>query len=80
MSICTGCPHKQGENNKCTFTGACVVKTYNLFQDTSSAFRASAVVVPANVVAPVAAAKTAFNQFQRGNGCILAEEVNSHVR
>lgn len=80
MSFCNKCPYVGQEEGQCTFTGSCIIRNYNL-HDTSSAFRASAVVVtPAKVVAEKTAAGTYFNQFQRGNGCILSEEVSSRTR
>ncbi len=88
MADCMGmrCAHMDEKSGKCTFSGVCIVKQYNL-NDLSSLNRVLNVKTE-NVVEPAVAESVAetvaFNPFQRGNGCMLAgythDEIWSHVR
>ncbi len=88
-SVCDMCAHLGKEGGKpCTFSGNCIVNTYNL-HGTGSLERFIAPVTeeitPAEVVvediapAEVTPTEVAFNPFQRGNGCLL-ENMNVHTR
>ncbi len=81
MSVCDMCAHF-GKNHKkqCTFSGNCIVNTYNLHGtgslDSFMNPKVEDVVVEEEAVAEVeeaVATETYFNPFQRGNGCMLAD-------
>ena len=86
MATCMGnlCPHLDDKSGKCTFSGTCMVKKYNLSDEAIISFlqkSAPNVVAAAPVVAE---SEIVFNPFQRGNGCMLAgytrEEIFAHTR
>ncbi len=82
MSVCDICAHcDKLQGRKCTFSGNCVVNTYNLRGNgtleafinpkteefyTEEAVAADDVVIDSN-----------FNPFQRGNGCMLADLIKT---
>jgi hypothetical protein len=78
------CAHLGKEAGKpCTFSGNCIVNTYNLhgmgsfekfMTPVSQEVKAEEIVTEEIVPAVVA-----FNPFQRGNGCLL-EDMNVHTR
>lgn len=83
-SVCDMCAHLGKEGSKpCTFSGNCIVNTYNLHgAGLYNKFMAPKVeeVTPEEVVAEEITPVTVnFNPFQRGNGCLL-EDVNVHTR
>lgn len=80
MLVCDLCPHcGTHQDKKCTFSGNCIVNTYNLHgTGTLEAFmnpKVEEVVeepVAAEVVEEVVVNPN-FNPFQRGNGCMMAD-------
>ena len=86
-SVCDMCAHLgKAEGKACTFSGNCIVNTYNLHG--ASSFEKFMAPVAEEVVTEEAAVKVAtvaekaqsvFNPFQRGNGCLL-EMVSQHTR
>ena len=82
--VCDMCAHLGKEADKpCTFSGNCIVNTYNLhgmgsfekfMTPVSQEVKAEEVVTE-----EIAPAAVAFNPFQRGNGCLL-EDMNVHTR
>lgn len=87
--VCDMCAHLGKEAGKpCTFSGNCIVNTYNLhgmgsfekfMTPVSQEVEAEEVVTEEIAPAEVAPAAVAFNPFQRGNGCLL-EDMNVHTR
>ncbi len=78
MSVCDMCAHcGVHQDRKCTFSGKCIVNTYNLHGTGSlDAFMNPKVEeTPEVVVADVVETVSNFNPFQRGNGCMLADSV-----
>ncbi len=79
MANCMGmnCAHMDEKSGKCTFSGNCIVRQYNLND------MAPLGVAPATRV-DVSRDTVAFNPFQRGNGCMLAgytyDEIWAHTR
>ena len=84
MAICMGeyCAHMDENSGKCTFSGNCIVRRYNLGNfATVTAAKESEV----SAVETVSGAEPCvFNPFQRGNGCMLAgythDEIWAHTR
>lgn len=77
MSFCDMCAHfGKNQHKQCTFTGNCIVETYNL-RGTDIVDNFINQKVGEVVDAPVVAADASFNPFQRGNGCMLADTVKT---
>lgn len=74
MSVCDMCAHF-GKNHKkqCTFSGNCIVNTYNLHGTGSLDSFMNPKVEDVVVEEEAVATETYFNPFQRGNGCMLAD-------
>lgn len=83
MANCMGknCTHMDEKSGKCTFTGTCIVKQYNLNDPESLNMFLNPTAKPASQMPKE---NKAFNPFQRGNGCMLAgyahDEILSHKR
>lgn len=85
MSVCDMCAH-YGKNQEkpCTFSGHCIVNTYNLHgTGTLEAFvnpKVEEVVEEAPVeTTEEVVVNPNFNPFQRGNGCMLTDIVSDKV-
>ncbi len=84
MSVCDMCAfcNIHQKDRKCTFSGICIVNTYNLHgTGTLEAFvnpKVEEVAEEATVEAKEEiVVDPNFNPFQRGNGCMLSELVKT---
>lgn len=86
MSVCDMCTfcniHEKNKDRKCTFSGNCIVNTYNLHgTGTLDSFvnpKVEAVAEEAPVVEKEEIViDPNFNPFQRGNGCMLSDLVKT---
>ena len=77
MSFCKSyqCPYVDEVSGKCTFSGNCVIKSFDSQEVSAPYSIASSIRAIQEVV---------FNPFQRGNGCIMAgytrDEILAHTR
>lgn len=87
MAICMGmeCAHMDECSGKCTFSGMCIVRRYNL--DNMASLKAALGTSPVESETDLKSEMgqdVAFNPFQRGNGCMLAgythDEIWAHTR
>ena len=83
MSVCDMCAHfGKNQDKQCSFSGNCIVNTYNLRGTGSleSFMKPSEEIVAveeAAVEVEDVVAEVVFNPFQRGNGCMLADTVKT---